>query len=88
MFLDLVEGMHLFPRTASSGPSHENCPRLCPGRLLAMNSLFIMMSYMLASFDIAKDTDADGTEIPIQPKYRDGLIRYVSSSATRGCVPN
>jgi len=60
--------------------------RLCPGRLLAMNSLFIMVSYILASFEIAKDMDADRNEIPIQPKYRDGLIRCVSSSVSRGYI--
>jgi cytochrome P450 len=76
----------IIPLHCFLGSAHGNCSRLCPGRLLAMNSLFIMVSYILASFEIAKDMDADRNEIPIQPKYRDGLIRCVSSSVSRGYI--
>jgi hypothetical protein len=47
-----------------------------------MNSLFIAISSMLASFDISKEVDANGNEIPILPTYKDGLIRYGSASQT------
>jgi hypothetical protein len=48
-----------------------------------MNSLFMMISNILVSFDITKDTDAYGNEIPINPTYQDGLIRFGSSSTRR-----
>jgi hypothetical protein len=31
---------------------------------------------MLACFDISKETDAQGNEVPIEPTYMDGLTAY------------
>jgi hypothetical protein len=49
--------------------------RLCPGRYLALNGLWIMAASMIAVFDIYKDLDKNGE--PIEPKveYTDGTTR-------------
>jgi hypothetical protein len=38
---------------------------ICPGRYLAANSVFILMSYLLQVFSIRRALDADGTEKPL-----------------------
>jgi len=37
--------------------------RLCPGRHLAANSVFIAMACLLSTFDFSKARDVNGTEI-------------------------
>ena len=41
--------------------------RVCPGQHLAENSLSIAIMRMLWAFDISKERDEDGNEIPIDP---------------------
>jgi cytochrome P450 len=51
--------------------------RKCPGRYLAMDSLWIAMAYLLACYDIEKPTDEDGKAIEPSGEYTTGLLRYV-----------
>ncbi|KAG7087484.1 hypothetical protein E1B28_013446 [Marasmius oreades] len=37
--------------------------RVCPGRYLAINSLWLTMTYLLTSYTIAKELDSEGKEI-------------------------
>ncbi|KAK7060889.1 hypothetical protein VNI00_000622 [Paramarasmius palmivorus] len=44
--------------------------RICPGRFLADNSLFLAVSTMLATLEIRKAKDENGVEIEPNPKFR------------------
>ncbi|PPQ99635.1 hypothetical protein CVT24_005213 [Panaeolus cyanescens] len=46
--------------------------RLCVGRYLASNTLWLMMATILASFSIRPKTDAEGREIPIDDDFEEG----------------
>ncbi|KAK1220886.1 hypothetical protein PQX77_016321, partial [Marasmius sp. AFHP31] len=48
--------------------------RICPGRHLAMNSLWIAMAHLLATYTIARPLDEDGNEIDPQVRYTPGLV--------------
>ncbi|KAG7087440.1 hypothetical protein E1B28_013406 [Marasmius oreades] len=50
--------------------------RICPGRHLAMNSIWLTMTYLLASFTMAKDLDDEGKEIDPVVEYSDGFISH------------
>ncbi|KAL0949262.1 hypothetical protein HGRIS_009340 [Hohenbuehelia grisea] len=50
--------------------------RICPGRYLAENSLFIASSYIVASCVISPALDTRGNEIPINPTFVAGLVSY------------
>ncbi|KAK1232038.1 hypothetical protein PQX77_004821, partial [Marasmius sp. AFHP31] len=45
--------------------------RVCPGQDFAMNSLYLLMSTILASYTIAKPLDANGKEYDPEVKYTD-----------------
>ncbi|KAJ3775934.1 cytochrome P450 [Lentinula raphanica] len=48
--------------------------RICVGRHVANNSLFIHIAYMLWAFNIAPETDSDGkTRLPDSVRYIEGL---------------
>ncbi|KAK6980734.1 cytochrome p450 [Favolaschia claudopus] len=48
--------------------------RRCPGRHMAASSVFITVASILATFDIEKATDADGTVIEPRHEYVSGLV--------------
>jgi len=48
--------------------------RICPGRFLAENSLFIILCHILIVYDIRPALGDDGKEIEIKPEMTDGLI--------------
>ncbi|KAJ8454431.1 hypothetical protein ONZ45_g19310 [Pleurotus djamor] len=48
--------------------------RICPGRMLALETLWIMMASMLSAFNITKAKTADGEEIDVSPDVTDTLI--------------
>ncbi|KAK1223030.1 hypothetical protein PQX77_014107 [Marasmius sp. AFHP31] len=50
--------------------------RICPGRYLAVNNLYLAMSYILASFIIAKPIDDEGVEVTPEVEYMDGIISF------------
>ncbi|KPM41882.1 O-methylsterigmatocystin oxidoreductase [Neonectria ditissima] len=51
--------------------------RICPGRFLADESLFITISRLLAAFDIRKAIDKQGNEIDPQIEVTPGLISHL-----------
>jgi len=53
--------------------------RICPGRHLAMNSIFLFISSILATFDISNAHDEQGNEIPLEPKFKTFLVSYPES---------
>ncbi|KAG7087582.1 hypothetical protein E1B28_013536 [Marasmius oreades] len=50
--------------------------RVCPGRHLADNSLWIAMVYLLATFNMKKALDSQGNEIEPVVKYTDGTVSH------------
>ncbi|KAL6303377.1 hypothetical protein BKA93DRAFT_788191 [Sparassis latifolia] len=50
--------------------------RMCPGRHFALESMFITISSVLASFDIMKAVDVDGKEMEPTGEYSTGIISY------------
>lgn len=56
--------------------------RKCPGRYLAMDSLWIAMAYLLACYDIEKPVDKYGEAIEPSGQYTTGLLRYAGRVST------
>lgn len=54
------------------------CRRICPGRYLAIQSVWLAVVSVLATFKINKAKDAHGREIDFQPEFTTGLAVYVS----------
>ena len=54
--------------------------RICPGRHFVDATLFIVASSVISVFDITKERDEKGHEIPVKGAMiaRNGLIMYVS----------
>jgi len=50
--------------------------RICPGRHLADNSIFILIVSILATFNISKKVDSNGNELPLKYSYTTGLVSY------------
>ncbi|EIM85912.1 cytochrome P450 [Stereum hirsutum FP-91666 SS1] len=50
--------------------------RLCPGRHLALSSVWIVVATVLATFHIAKAKDEYGKEIDVSGEYTDGLVSH------------
>jgi hypothetical protein len=55
--------------------------RLCPGKNLGENSIFIMIASMLAAFTISKELDEYGKEIEPNPTFTSGIVRCVLLSS-------
>ena len=52
--------------------------RICPGRYMAYESMWITIVSVLAMFDIERAKDADGKDIVPSEAYCDGFIRCVA----------
>lgn len=52
--------------------------RICPGMVLAVNSLFIAIAMSIAVFDISKARDETGKEIDPVHEFQAGLNRQVT----------
>ncbi|KAG9311163.1 cytochrome P450 [Chiua virens] len=50
--------------------------RICPGRHLGDNMVFLLFSAILATVNISKKKDVNGDEIPLMPSYTPGLVSY------------
>ncbi|KAK1224158.1 hypothetical protein PQX77_012963 [Marasmius sp. AFHP31] len=50
--------------------------RICPGRYLAMNSIYLAVSRLIATFTIARPLDDAGNEITPEIAFADGVVRY------------
>lgn len=51
--------------------------RICPGRNLADEQMFITFASVLAAFDVTKAVDESGNSIAPEVYYTTGVIRYV-----------
>ncbi|KIJ40664.1 hypothetical protein M422DRAFT_173338 [Sphaerobolus stellatus SS14] len=51
--------------------------RICPGRHMAENSLFIQIASMLQVFEISEPRDATGKERPLEYTFSSGILSYV-----------
>ncbi|KAL7932805.1 cytochrome P450 [Trichoderma chlorosporum] len=56
--------------------------RICPGRYIADDNLFIMVSQLLAVFNISKATDEQGRQIEPKVEYVPGLISHPPGFST------
>lgn len=50
---------------------------ICPGRFVAANSIFNVISSVLQMFKIMKGRDENGREIKVDPHQTNGLTVYV-----------
>lgn len=50
--------------------------RRCPGRHLAMESMWIAISYVLATLSVQKAKDASGNVVEPSEEYTSGMLRY------------
>ncbi|KAF9533207.1 cytochrome P450 [Crepidotus variabilis] len=50
--------------------------RVCPGRHLASNTLWLTIVTVLALFNIGKKVKADGNEVPIKTDFTSGLVTH------------
>jgi len=53
--------------------------RICPGRYMARNSLFITFSAILQVFSMSKVVNEDGTEKQFEPRWLHGSITMLAS---------
>lgn len=60
--------------------------RICPGRYLADNTVWLAAARMLAVFDITKPVDVDGNMIEPELKFVTSLTRYILLSVKPGVV--
>jgi hypothetical protein len=51
--------------------------RICPGRFLSQNSMFILIAHILTVFDIRPAVDEEGNEMKIKPRMTSGFISCV-----------
>lgn len=51
--------------------------RICPGRYLAVPSLFINIASLLHVFDFSLPLDENGQPVPVKYEEGHGLVRYV-----------
>ncbi|KAG6842959.1 hypothetical protein H0H93_002717, partial [Arthromyces matolae] len=66
----LKERPPLNPSTYSYGFGR----RLCPGKALAETVMFLMTAHILMAFDISREVDEKGEEIPIDVEYSSGVF--------------
>ena len=52
----------------------EFFPSICPGRHLSDSSLYIIVSCLLAVYDIKPPVDDEGNILKLKPKFTSGLL--------------
>lgn len=60
-----------------SAPNYNVTPRICPGRFLATDTIWIVAVSVIASYRILKPLDEAGKEITPEVAYTPGLFRHV-----------
>ncbi|TDL19969.1 cytochrome P450 [Rickenella mellea] len=50
--------------------------RICPGKYLGDNNLFLLVSGLMATVEISKKRDATGKEMPLDPSFTPGLVSH------------
>jgi len=48
--------------------------RICPGKYLGDNNLFLLITGIIATVNLSKQKDADGKEILLDPEFTSGLV--------------
>jgi cytochrome P450 len=48
--------------------------RICPGRFLSEDSMFIIISHILTVFDVRPALDEEGNEIKIEPRMTGSVL--------------
>lgn len=51
-------------------------PRVCPGRSLADNNVWLVLATLIATMDIRKARGENGVEITPFLDYTSGIVRY------------
>ena len=49
-------------------------PSICPGRHLSDNSLYLIVSRLLAVYDIKPAVDDQGNTVEVKPEFSNGLL--------------
>lgn len=80
---DLVDGLSLFIVPILT--DDKLLRRICPGRHLAMQSVRMVVSSILTTYNITKALDTDGVSIEPLIKATDGVVRSVFNSLTPDC---
>ena len=62
------------PRHSTICISYVSSPRICPGRHLSDNSLYIIVSCLLAVYDIKPPVDNQGNTTKLKPDFTNGLL--------------
>jgi len=52
--------------------------RICPGRYMAENSVFIAICCILHIFSITRKTNEDGSEVPLDPEWINALVTHLA----------
>ena len=52
----------------------EHLPRMCPGRHLSDNSLYLIASSLLAIYNIKPPVDDLGNVVKLKPEFTKGLV--------------
>ena len=47
--------------------------RICPGRYVALNSIFILVSCILQMFKVVPDKDEEGNDKVVNPQWVSGI---------------
>ncbi|KAF9561003.1 cytochrome P450 [Agrocybe pediades] len=50
--------------------------RLCPGKALGENNIFLFITYLMCTVNIFRKRDAEGNCIPLESQYTDGLVSF------------
>ncbi|KAF5372521.1 hypothetical protein D9758_005274 [Tetrapyrgos nigripes] len=50
--------------------------RICPGRYIALNTIYLTMVYLLTTYNIAKAIDNDGNEIEPRVQFAEGISSH------------
>lgn len=73
--------VQFFPALSTWNTSVTSPNRICPGRYLALPSLFINMASMLHVFDFSLPLDDNGQPLPVKYEEGHGLVTYVLGAA-------
>jgi hypothetical protein len=62
------------PTCSATYISFSIIPSICPGRHLSDNSLYLIVSCLLAVYDIKPPVDDQGTVIKLKSEFTNGLL--------------
>ena len=65
------------PHSTSDNLAKLNSYRICAGRFMALNSVFIAIASILQVFELSNPRDESGKEIPVEYDFTSGLFSSV-----------